>query len=903
LEEKGELDTGTLARRWWTGKPILCGSALLAGISGLGLEILLVTLCGLALGYGRSGPVGITTFIVGWALGARWSGTLRAAPGRVLLITGSALLCTAALSPWLLLRVGASSPGSATALCVSLLVLLAVAVPQGIFLPQLARGWSLSSRGDLGLLFAANLVGAAIGALLVGYHLPALFGRPVAAGVAGGLALLAGGLGALGIRGIVSRAGVDPAPRVDEEHLAPYHSGAILAACIGWLGTLEWIGLRLGVLWLGGMQEALTGVLLASMIALSIGAWLGPRLLGRSLESLVRLLVLCALSSLAFLFLPLLLGGSAAELPLTARALLLVGPALLPFGALVPILHRHTAGRGAERLGRLLLFEAAGVVVGLPISHLLLVPALGVGGTLVFWLLAPAASITLLVPRLRLRAAWGLAVVGALATAGGFAGKQPALDSPPLGNPALELLDFAEDQHFAVSVVRDGLVGESTLMTDGFRAAGTGLDYRYMRVLGHLPLLLHEEPAAVAVLAFGTGTTAGAVSLHEEVDAIDVLELSRAVTTRARWFEDVNLGVLGDRERVAVRLGDGRRTLGERPGGYDVVTMEPLLPDSPFGVYLYTEEFYERARASLAPGGLLCQWVPPHALEPETFQAVVAAFCSALPWSGVWLFGTQVILVGGEERPLVRASRFPDDGGLLHRALAELGLESPEGLLARYVSGGHAWPAATRPLTDGDPWIVYRPRRAGVVLLTDLPLNLAALRGVSEPIPPEWWVGLGEGAPERFEALVRLRDAREAFGVEEVEARGLSMPDPSLRRDGRARLAEAARRAPTDPEVVALERERRFLEDLREGALLLLRDPSKEGARGAALRLEGALITRPERGDVTLYLGIALRRLGDPRAGELLERALELCPRIAATPAGQRAVHQLALPPELLEPE
>ena len=46
---------------------------MLAGISGLGLEILIVTLCGLTLGYGNSGPIGITTFIVGWALGARTS--------------------------------------------------------------------------------------------------------------------------------------------------------------------------------------------------------------------------------------------------------------------------------------------------------------------------------------------------------------------------------------------------------------------------------------------------------------------------------------------------------------------------------------------------------------------------------------------------------------------------------------------------------------------------------------------------------------------------------------------------------------------------------------------------------------------------------------------------------------
>ena len=54
--------------------PLILTAALLAGASGLGLQLLAIDLAGLALGYGRAGPACLALFIAGWALGARWAG-------------------------------------------------------------------------------------------------------------------------------------------------------------------------------------------------------------------------------------------------------------------------------------------------------------------------------------------------------------------------------------------------------------------------------------------------------------------------------------------------------------------------------------------------------------------------------------------------------------------------------------------------------------------------------------------------------------------------------------------------------------------------------------------------------------------------------------------------------------
>lgn len=856
-------------------------AAGVVGASGLGLEVLSVSLSGLPLGYGVSSVVGLTTFLVGWALGAGLSGRYRGSPRQLLFGGGLAVAWAGYLTPRAILWAGSGEVSAPLAVGVTIIALLGLAVPQGLFLPQLARLLPPGGRADLGGLIGANLLGAGAGAWLLGETLPAAAGRLAAGSCAGALGLVAAGLAVAASGG--ARQALDTS--AGEAHLGASRAGLLVALTTGWAGTLEGLGLRQGVLWLGGMEEALGSVLVASLVALALGAWILPRLLGDAEGALARLGFLCALAGLGFFLAPWLLprlGGG----PPVLLALGLVLLSLAPFGAVVPILHRDLAGSSGARLGGLFTWEALGAALGLPLAHLVLLPHLGWNGTLAVWSASGALLWAVLQPggpRAR------IAVAAAGASAGLLIASRPPLawSSPPLANPALERLAFEEDEHFAVSVVEDGVLGERTVMTDGFRAAGTGPDYAYMRALGHLPLLLHPAPKSVAVLAFGTGTTAGAVALHPEVESLDVLELSEAVTDQARWFEAVHHGVLDD-PRTRLRLGDGRRTLAAAGGRYDVVTMEPLLPDSPFGVYLYTEAFYRQAASALAEGGLLCQWVPPHALEPEVFEAVLAAFTEALPWSAVFVFGTQVVLLGGERAPLLRAARFPAEESALMTALRALGLESPGALAARFVLAGEALEPPLRRLTDEDPWIIYRPRRSGVVLLLDLPTNLRFLRERATQPPLEWRVGLPGAAQARIEAHALLRAAREAQAVEELEARGVSMPDPGWSRDAERLFARARELAPEDAEVLAALEEREFLGALRGGVALLAPARGVEGARLALPLLARAAELRPLRGDVAWYHAIALRRLELPGAADERARALELCPRIQETPAGRR---------------
>ena len=82
-------------------------------------------------------------------------------------------------------------------------------------------------------------------------------------------------------------------------------------------------------------------------------------------------------------------------------------------------------------------------------------------------------------------------------------------------------------------------------------------------MLGHLPMLLHPEPAAVLVIGLGSGITAGAVARHP-VQRIDVVEIEPAVIEAARFFREEHGDVLAD-PRVRVVVADARSFLLTTP--------------------------------------------------------------------------------------------------------------------------------------------------------------------------------------------------------------------------------------------------------------------------------------------------------------------------------------------------
>ena len=263
---------------------------------------------------------------------------------------------------------------------------------------------------------------------------------------------------------------------------------------------------------------------------------------------------------------------------------------------------------------------------------------------------------------------------------------------------------------------------------------------------GHLPMLLRGDGNGtdVLVVGMGTGQAAGRFLLWD-VHRLDCLDVEVAVFDLARryfgatWLDDPRVRALAE---------DGRDYIRHSQARYDVIGIEVGQLFRPGIISFYTEDFYQRLRQRLEPGGLVTQFVPVRMLSTPQVLDIVATFISVFPQSQLWFNGPEFVLIGRradafaldisslEERlgrPEIRRDlhyRHPLDAntGWLNESDSVLGsfLASAEDL--RTLSRGG------RILTDDVPRFDYEldPRQdievrtVGILLEIEKPLSKAA---------------------------------------------------------------------------------------------------------------------------------------------------------------------------------
>lgn len=146
--------------------------------------------------------------------------------------------------------------------------------------------------------------------------------------------------------------------------------------------------------------------------------------------------------------------------------------------------------------------------------------------------------------------------------------------------------------------------------------------------LGVIPVLMHENPARVAIIGLGSGDTASGALMEPRVGEVHVFELVKSqgpvlIEAERRLGYDKLTALLRD-PRVLLRFEDGRRALERDAVAYDVIQMDPLQPYTTYSNHVYSQEFVNRLRDRLAPGGIAAVW----AASPR----VEAAFAAAFPY-------------------------------------------------------------------------------------------------------------------------------------------------------------------------------------------------------------------------------------------------------------------------------
>lgn len=388
-------------------------------------------------------------------------------------------------------------------------------------------------------------------------------------------------------------------------------------------------------------------------------------------------------------------------------------------GAAFPAAVRLTASpdRIGRDVGALVALNTAGSIAGTTLTGFVLLPWLGIVGTL--GLLAVLAGAVGCVAALRGRGAGGVRLVAIAAAAAALV---LALRTPPdkialllTASRGGSLVFYDESAGGTVAVVEQRAERTSfrRLYIQGVSNSGDALtSQRYMRMQALLPLIVHAgEPRAALVVGFGTGITAGALLPFSGLEQRVCAELLPAVVQAAPLFNG-NFGAATDR-RIEVRLRDGRRELLRGEQQYDVITLEPPPPSAAGVVNLYSRDFYELARTRLRANGLLAQWWPLPTQNADDSRSLVRSFLDAFPHATVWTTELHEMLLLGSAEPMTLdvpaiVERFNRPG--VAGSLRQVGIASPEALLATWVAdrgGLERFAGSAAAVTDDNPRIEY----------------------------------------------------------------------------------------------------------------------------------------------------------------------------------------------------
>ena len=530
--------------------------------------------------------------------------------------------------------------------------------------PAFIRGYVRSAPRlgrDIGLLYACNTVGGAVGCLLAGAALIPSLGMPqiVYCAAAGNLLL---GLIFLPLARSGPRSKAETTSSVGDESppsiVHRTHVGA--TTILGILFLTGFLSLSYEILWTRVLTQLLRGVSLTfSLIlcSLLIGITLGSALYRTMLADKDRTWLLPGLAILLFAatvgsflavfrFIGILtaleswLSFLDDHLAALVARFLLCQIAFVPsatlFGAIFPLCLRHycalTSGLG-ESLGRAYGINTIGTIAGVLLTGLVLIEWLGSGNTLLLLL-----TLNLVLIAMAFGVSWRgglwkrslIVLTLLLVTCGAMVGGFPrdlffvnqfAVLSYYMPAPK-KILFQAEDAISMATVVEEQEEERFEYVQNGkvrtgrhreifhsnWRGVGGTHLYRWNVVSAHLVTALHHAPESILIIGYGSGRQLATLTSFPQLKRIDVVEINRLNFDVSDYFYVDSESVRKD-PRVRTYVDDGRNHLLRSKRQYDVIVVDVggLYADG--SEFFYTRDFLKLCHDHLRPGGMVFTWM------------------------------------------------------------------------------------------------------------------------------------------------------------------------------------------------------------------------------------------------------------------------------------------------------
>ncbi len=738
---------------------------------------------------------------------------------------------------------------------------------------------------SIGLLYALNTLGGAVGAVAAGFWLIPQFGLQRSLYAAAALDVLAGAV----VFFLRPPTLAEDAATEPEASSFMKSGGAVYAL----LFSVSFVALGVEVLWARHLSLLFRNSVYTYTLTLTVvlvGIVIGSSLVSPRLDRLVNrsrilgwLQFLTGLSILILMSLaPSTWRGVGPEL---TTCFLLFLPTAIFSGAAFPLAIRMVVDNsrlGSLGTGKMVAVSSLGGVAGSIVVGLYLLPSFGLENglfTLAGISLFSAAITWFLLDRekslvQRLVAVTICALVLILSP---FA-SETEIPADFLAAKD-ELVDFHEGYGSNLSVVK--VDDEEVRLEIDRWWQGTNRK-NHQIFAAHLPMLLHPDPRRVLVVGAGTGQTASRFLLYE-IDELQCVDIEPTIFEfiakhfDSSWMSD---------PRTKLIRGDGRTHVKHGSSTYDVMSIEVGQIFRPGVAYLYTRDFYEEARAKLNPGGLLVQFVPLAFLNETQLRGIVRSFTDAFDASALWYNTGELLLVGLNGADFEIGSHHLDRlkvGGPVRDDLCYSHWGGREGWLNRqdvFLSGFLMGPSELAELAVG-----------GQVYLDDLPVLDYATEAADKTTNNEQH--LVSLLTERLAPLTSVLDFElsesELRAIEALRQLNLGQIDASAL----VRQAEALRARNDHVGAVQILQRAVIRNGKHFASRLLLADSLmfRGQASEARAHFGAAAAIRPDNPQAQYGLAVALFQLKElPEAAQAFQRVIDLRPDDAPAHNGLGAI-------------
>src|SRR5207302_1873915 len=151
---------------------------------------------------------------------------------------------------------------------------------------------------------------------------------------------------------------------------------------------------------------------------------------------------------------------------------------------------------------------------------------------------------------------------------------------------------------------------------DGFNMTSEKEEFVYHENLVHPALTAHAAPRRVLIIGGGDGGSSEEALKHPSVERVTMVEIDADVIDVAKQhFQAVHNGVF-DNPKLRVLVEDGMKFVRDTQEKFDLVTLDLNDPVGP-ATALYSSEFFQQLRQTLAPGGALTLHLGSPVAQPQ----------------------------------------------------------------------------------------------------------------------------------------------------------------------------------------------------------------------------------------------------------------------------------------------